>query len=62
MYKKTVDSVFKEWIEFMQANGPMGKLGHLSTSDFLELRNKIRAELDQLDQDDENFFMGGSMS
>lgn len=55
--KNTVKSVFKEWITFMNKRGPMGKDG-LSTEKFRELRDKIKAELAQLDEDDQNFNCG----
>lgn len=55
--KKTVESVFKEWIEFMNLNGPMGNPG-LNTDLFRELRDKMKAELEQLEEDDRNFNCG----
>lgn len=59
----TVESTFKEWVVFMSERGPMGRPDrHLSTDQFKLLRDKIKEELKKLDEDDENFFMGGGMS
>jgi hypothetical protein len=55
--KCTVESVFKEWIAFMNERGPMGENG-LRTEQFRELRDKIKAEIALLEEDDENFNCG----
>lgn len=55
--KRTVQSVFDEWVAFMNERGPMGKSG-LNTDLFRELRDKMKAELAQLEEDDANFNCG----
>jgi hypothetical protein len=54
-----VQIVFDKWVAFMNLYGPMGKgEGSLNTDEFRALRVKIKAELAQLDADDDNFNCG----